>query len=733
MFVEVKARERARRCGLVGHRTAARAHRRRRRGVACRACRRPRSATSASMPCWWRRAASRVTSRRRSTPACYNRAHPSEPKGGREAHAQAYPGADRDRRVCDGCSAVEPQCRRQSLRRRRCRTCALQSADGRAHGNADPAAPAKVGLAGQQENWPLAAYAFKELRQGLLIVAKAVPRWKGLPVPDLLDAAMTQPLTVLDFAIKAGEPRHFADAYAKLTAGCNACHATTDHPFIVIKSAARRLDVPEPGILDQEIAGPLPQRARAFAAVARQSDNQSRTRSVCRFRGHRRIMAATGQKTGALSIEAAARLEERSMSEKIYDVPAEWKRRAFIDDAKYQEMYARSIKDPDGFWAEQAKRIDWIKPFTKVKNTSLHPATSRSSWFEDGTLNVSANCIDRHLAKRADQTAIIWEGDDPKESQAHHLPRAARRGLPARQRAEAQRGVKKGDRVTIYMPMIPEAAYAMLACARIGAVHSVVFGGFSPDSLAGRIEDCDSNVVITADEGLRGGRKVPLKANADEALARTARRRERARRAAHRRRRSTWTTGRDLWYHEAPATVSADCPPRGDERRGPAVHPLHLGLDRQAEGRAAHHRRLSRLHVDDAPVRLRLSRRRHLLVHRRCRLGHRPQLHRLRPARQRRDHADVRGRAELSRRRPLLAGGRQAQGQHLLHRADRDPRADARGRGAGEEDQRASRCACSARSASRSTRRPGCGTTAWSATAAARSSTPGGRPRPAAS
>ena len=216
----------------------------------------------------------------------------------------------------------------------------------------------------------------------------------------------------------------------------------------------------------------------------------------------------------------------------------------------------------------------------------------------------------------------------------------------------------------------------MLACARIGAIHSVVFGGFSPDSLAGRIEDCKSTVVITADEGVRGGRKIPLKANADAACRQGRRRRPRHRRAPHRRQGEHEGRPRRLLRRDRQDRAGR-LPVRGDERGGPAVHPLHLGLDRQAEGRAAHHRRLSRLHLDHASIRVRLSRRRHLLVHRRRRLGHRPQLHRLRPALQRRHHADVRGRAELSDHVALLGSDRQAQGQHLLHRADRDPRADA--------------------------------------------------------
>src|SRR3954464_6918913 len=187
------------------------------------------------------------------------------------------------------------------------------------------------------------------------------------------------------------------------------------------------------------------------------------------------------------------------MSEKVYDVAPEWSKRAYIDDAKYNEMYARSIQNPDAFWAEHGKRIDWTKPFTKVKNTTFANGVS-IKWFEDGTTNVAVNCVDRHLATRGDQVAIIWEGDDPKEDKKITYGQLAEEVGRFANVLKA-RGVKKGDRVTIYLPMIPEAAYAMLACARIGAVHSVVFGGFSPDSLAGRIKDCQSTIVITADEG----------------------------------------------------------------------------------------------------------------------------------------------------------------------------------------------------------------------------------------
>ncbi|MGZ9020940.1 MAG: acetate--CoA ligase [Rhodoplanes sp.] len=246
------------------------------------------------------------------------------------------------------------------------------------------------------------------------------------------------------------------------------------------------------------------------------------------------------------------------MTGKVYEVPAEWSKRAFIDDAKYKQMYEHSINDPNGFWGEHAKRIDWFKPFTKVKNTSFDTHKVSIKWFEDGTTNVAHNCLDRHLAERGDQTAIIWEGDDPKDDKT-----ITYRELHAQVCRFANvlkaRGVKKGDRVTIYLPMIPEVAVAMLACARIGAVHSVVFGGFSPDSLAGRIEDARSTVVITADEGIRGGRKVPLKANTDVAADRAGgvgtvivvRRTGAA---------VKMQAGRDVYYDEIAKTVGADCP-----------------------------------------------------------------------------------------------------------------------------------------------------------------------------
>ena len=244
----------------------------------------------------------------------------------------------------------------------------------------------------------------------------------------------------------------------------------------------------------------------------------------------------------------------------IYGVPADWARLAHADAAKYGSMYASSVSTPDVFWAEHGKRIDWIKPFTKVKNTSFKPGKVSIKWFEDGTTNVAMNCIDRHLAGRASQVAIIWEGDDPAES--GHITYAQLHDQVCRfANVLKSHGVKKGDAVTIYLPMIPEAAYAMLACARIGAVHSIVFGGFSPDALAGRIEGCKSKVVITADEGLRGGRKVPLKVNADEAAKKAAGIVETMIVVKRTGGPVGWVDGRDVWYAAEVAKASADCVP----------------------------------------------------------------------------------------------------------------------------------------------------------------------------
>src|SRR5512139_3257205 len=255
------------------------------------------------------------------------------------------------------------------------------------------------------------------------------------------------------------------------------------------------------------------------------------------------------------------------MSEKhIYEVPVAVAANAHINAAKYQAMYQRSVDDPEGFWGEQAKAfVTWTKPWNKVSDWDYHQGHIR--WFEGGKLNVSYNCLDRHLATRGDQVAIIWEGDDPSEDK-----KITYRQLHAEVNKFANvlksRGVKKGDRVCIYMPMIPEATVAMLACARIGAVHSVVFGGFSPESLKDRILDSDCQVVITSDEGLRGKKAVPLKANTDKALLqcpnvhtvlvvkRTGGN-------------IVWNDKCDIWYHEAMAKAAPECPPEEMDAEDP--------------------------------------------------------------------------------------------------------------------------------------------------------------------
>ncbi len=245
---------------------------------------------------------------------------------------------------------------------------------------------------------------------------------------------------------------------------------------------------------------------------------------------------------------------------KVHPVNPTFAAKAHIDNAKYLAMYDQSINDPDAFWGEHGKRLDWFTPFTKVKNTSFDLHNVDIRWFEDGTLNASYNCLDRHLKERGDQTAIIWEGDDPSESE--HISYRDLHGRVCRlANALRAKGVKKGDVVTLYMPMIPEAAVAMLACARIGAVHSVVFGGFSPEALANRIEGAESTVVITSDFSLRGGKVVPLKANVDKALtdpaaAKLVKTVVVVQRTGDK---LAWDDSRDVWYHDITAAASAQC------------------------------------------------------------------------------------------------------------------------------------------------------------------------------
>ena len=244
----------------------------------------------------------------------------------------------------------------------------------------------------------------------------------------------------------------------------------------------------------------------------------------------------------------------------IYPVDPKTKARALIDEAGYAKMYKRSIEDNEAFWAEQAGRIDWIRPFTKVKDVSFAHDDVHVRWFYDGVLNVCYNCVDRHLEKKGDDVAIIWESDDPAKD-LHITYRELHERVCRFANCLKALGAKRGDRVTIYMPMIPETAIAMLACARIGAIHSVVFGGFSPDALAGRVKDCESTLVITTDESVRGGKMIPLKANVDEAAAdpdmTTL---EKVLVVRHTGRDIPWVEGRDVWLHELETEVDADCP-----------------------------------------------------------------------------------------------------------------------------------------------------------------------------
>jgi len=248
------------------------------------------------------------------------------------------------------------------------------------------------------------------------------------------------------------------------------------------------------------------------------------------------------------------------MSEKTYPPTADFAANAHVDADRYNEMYQASISDPDGFWAEHGKRVDWMKPFSKVKNVSFEPGNIAIKWFEDGTLNVAANCIDRHLETRGDQTAIIWEPDDPGDAAQHITYRQLHENVCKMSNVFKNLGVGKGDRVVIYLPMVPEAAYAMLACARIGAIHSIVFAGFSPDALGARINGCDAKLVITADTAPRGGRKTKLKDNVNQALLHDV---DDVKCLVVKRTgdQIAWRSDGDYWLHEELEKVDADCPP----------------------------------------------------------------------------------------------------------------------------------------------------------------------------
>jgi acetyl-CoA synthetase len=332
---------------------------------------------------------------------------------------------------------------------------------------------------------------------------------------------------------------------------------------------------------------------------------------------------------------------------KLYPVPADFAARARIRHDDYVQLYRESMQDPEEFWGRMAARLQWMQPFKRVKDVSFDARDFRVRWYEGGQLNVSQNCLDRHLAQRADKTAIIYEGDDPSVS-----GRITYRELYERvcrcANALRELGVTKGDRITIYLPMIPDAAVAMLACARIGAIHSVVFGGFSPDSLAGRIADCASTVVITAGRGRARwqedsaqGQRRPgaFFAGTDTVKHVLVIRHTGANVPMYR---------RDRWYDDVVRGRPAACEPVPMDSEDPLFILYTSGSTGKPKGRAAHDRRLSRLRVADSRDGFRPARERCVLVHRGRRLGDGAQLRRLRPACKRRDHADVRRCAELS-------------------------------------------------------------------------------------
>ncbi|HET9230159.1 MAG TPA: acetate--CoA ligase, partial [Vitreimonas sp.] len=258
------------------------------------------------------------------------------------------------------------------------------------------------------------------------------------------------------------------------------------------------------------------------------------------------------------------------MSESVViPIPEEWAKKAYVDDVAYRAMHAAALADPEAFWGKHGLRLDWIKPYTKVKSTSFNKDDFHIRWYEDGVLNVSANCVDRHLEKRGDQIAIIWEGDEPDQSRTITY-RELHAEVCRFANVLKSNGVRKGDRVTIYMPMIPETAFAMLACTRIGAIHSVVFGGFSPESLANRIKDCASKLVITADEGVRGGKIIPLKHNVDAALEHAGGV-ERVIVVTRTGAGVPMQDGRDIVYEDAAGEVSAECAPEPMGAEDPLV------------------------------------------------------------------------------------------------------------------------------------------------------------------
>ncbi|STV02700.1 acetyl-CoA synthetase [Klebsiella pneumoniae] len=307
-----------------------------------------------------------------------------------------------------------------------------------------------------------------------------------------------------------------------------------------------------------------------------------------------------------------------------HPIPANIAERCLINPDQYKAQYQQSITDPDTFWGEQGKILDWMRPYTRVKNTSFAPGNISIKWYEDGTLNLAANCLDRHLAERGDQTAIIWEGDDASQSK-HITYRELHADVCRFANVLLDLGIKKGDVVAIYMPMVPEAAVAMLACARIGAIHSVIFGGFSPEAVAGRIIDSSSRLVITADEGLRAGRAIPLKKNVDDALKNpNVKSIEHVVVLKRTGGNIDWQEGRDLWWSDLIANASAEHRPVEMNAEDPLFILYTSGSTGKPKGVLHTTGGYLVYAATTFKIRFRLPSGRYLLVHRRRGLGHRP-------------------------------------------------------------------------------------------------------------
>ena len=265
------------------------------------------------------------------------------------------------------------------------------------------------------------------------------------------------------------------------------------------------------------------------------------------------------KKLSKKKVKKTKKTKSSKSKELVFKVPKKWSKNAYVNKSQYEKKYKLSIKDNEGFWKKEGKRINWIRPYTKIKDIKYSKTEVKTKWYYDGTLNASANCIDRHLKDKKNKTAIIWVGDDPKDSKQISY-KELHKNVCKTANGLKELGIKKGDRVTIYLTMIPELAYVMLACARIGAIHSIIFGGFSPDSIAGRINDCKSDYIITADEGVRGGKIIPLKKITDEALQNCPNVKKCivVKRTGNE---INWIDGRDVWYDEITKIASDKCEP----------------------------------------------------------------------------------------------------------------------------------------------------------------------------